>query len=169
MQNRTKNTATPLLLHICPSYTLVTHTQTHTHTLRCNHRECWECSAEVWDFYMLLPAINHKILSGDWTADSVGITHRPLLFQSIMSSVPQKAERLPNDIGSLSSHSVTDYVGFGGETRFVWQHFCAGYVLVGEIFYICCHDVVHSMSQYEISHRLMQLLMSCGQFHRLAE
>lgn len=83
---------------------------------------------------MLPPAINHKILSGDWTADSVGITHRPLLFQSIMSSVPQKAERLPHDIGSLSSHSVTDYVGLGGETRFVWQPFCAGYVLVGEIF-----------------------------------
>ena len=68
---------------------------------------------------MLLPAINHKILSGDWTADSVGITHRLPLFQSIMSSRLQKAYRLLNDIGLLSSDSVNDYVGLIGETHFV--------------------------------------------------
>lgn len=77
------------------------------HTLRSNHAECWECSAKVRELSVLQPAINHKILSGDWTADSVGITLHLPLFQSI-TPLLQKAHRLPNDIGLLSSGLVSD-------------------------------------------------------------
>ncbi len=68
------------------------HTHAHIHTLSDVITVSAESAAQRCETSKryCLPSII-KSFSGDWTADSFSITHRPLLFPSIMSSVLQKA------------------------------------------------------------------------------
>lgn len=112
------NTTAPFALFLC--LPIRTSTHTHTHTLsdvitvsaesavqRCETSKC-KCPPSIIKSFLGI---------GQLTVSALRIVS--LYFNQSYSLHCKNPFRLPNDIGLLSSDSVTDYVGFGGETRFV--------------------------------------------------